>query len=90
MWKFLTEDAVVTVYLAVLTVIAVYGFHRYALVYLYLKHRKDGYLPKSKFATLPRITVQLPMYNEDVVAERIIRATCSLAAPLAPATQLMK
>ena len=51
-----------------------YGFHRYVLVYLYLKHRKDVYQPKGKFIALPRITVQLPMYNEDVVAERIIKA----------------
>jgi cellulose synthase/poly-beta-1,6-N-acetylglucosamine synthase-like glycosyltransferase len=81
-WKLLTDDAVVVAYLAVLSVIAVYGFHRYVLVYLYVKHRNNGLKPKSHFTTLPRVTVQLPMYNEDAVAERIIRATCLIDYPL--------
>jgi cellulose synthase/poly-beta-1,6-N-acetylglucosamine synthase-like glycosyltransferase len=66
----------------ILALVAFYGFHRYVLVYLYLKHRHDGYLPKEKFAELPRVTVQLPMYNEDLVAERIIRASCAIDYPL--------
>ena len=76
------DDLLVIFYIAVLAVIAIYGFHRYALVYLYLKHRHDGYLPKGRFDVLPKITVQLPMYNEDVVAERIIRASCQIDYPL--------
>ena len=71
------DDAVVLVYLSVLAVVALYGFHRYLLVYLYLKHRHENYQPKSQFNELPRVTVQLPMYNEREVAERIIDATCA-------------
>src|SRR5439155_1837033 len=62
--------------------VALYGFHRYVLVYLYLKHRKNSYQPKKHFDELPRVTVQLPMYNEDMVAERIIKATCEIDYPL--------
>lgn len=69
-------------YLATLCFVALYGFHRYILVYLYIKHRHNTYQPKGRFAELPRVTVQLPMFNEDVVAERIIRATCHLDYPL--------
>src|SRR5580700_10605749 len=76
------DDLVVFVYVAVLTTIAIYGLHRYILVYLYVKHRHDGYRPKGQFAELPKVTVQLPMYNEDVVAERIIEATCKIDYPL--------
>lgn len=68
-------------YLLVLLLIATYGLHRYVLVYLYIKHRDNGYHPKSQFTDLPQITVQLPMYNEDMVAERIIRATCLIDYP---------
>jgi cellulose synthase/poly-beta-1,6-N-acetylglucosamine synthase-like glycosyltransferase len=71
-----------TVYLATLVAVAVYGFHRYVLVYLYLKHRNNGYQAKGAFTELPKITVQLPMYNEDVVAERIIKASCEIDYPL--------
>ena len=47
-----------------------------------MKYRKDIYEPKGNFIALPRITVQLPMFNEDVVAERIIRASCLIDYPL--------
>src|SRR5678815_2378874 len=69
-------------YVVVLALVAFYGFHRYILVYLYVKHRHDGYQPKGKFAQLPRVTVQLPMFNEDLVAQRIIRASCQIDYPL--------
>ena len=69
-------------YVAVLLAVASYGVHRYALLYLYLKHRKDVSKPVSTFTLAPRVTVQLPMYNEDVVAERIIAACCKIDYPL--------
>jgi cellulose synthase/poly-beta-1,6-N-acetylglucosamine synthase-like glycosyltransferase len=74
--------ALVAVYVSVLCVVALYGFHRYILLYLYLKHKKDHYEPLGTWDQLPKVTVQLPMYNEDTVAERIIRATCHIDYPL--------
>src|SRR5271170_7851279 len=73
--------AFVVTYISILLVIALYGLHRYVLVYLYLKHKNRIYKPAGIFTTLPRITVQLPMYNEDIVAERIIRTTCLIDYP---------
>ena len=78
----LIQHTLTAVYVAILVAVAIYGFHRYILVYLYLKYRNEIYQPKGRFKVLPRVTVQLPMYNEDVVAERIIRATCQIAYPL--------
>src|SRR6202451_2546246 len=75
------DELLVLLYIAVLTLVAVYGVHRYVLVYLYLKYKHDGYLPMSRFDVLPKITVQLPMYNEDTVAERIIRSSCEIDYP---------
>ena len=71
----------VTLYVATLLAVAMYGMHRYVLLYLYLKHRKNILHPKSHFAQRPFVTVQLPMFNEDVVAERIIAATCQIDYP---------
>src|SRR5215213_4500388 len=82
MWEYLLSHVLVASYVVILAMVAFYGFHRYVLVYLYVKHRHDGYLPKGTFDQLPRVTVQLPMYNEDTVAERIIRATCQIDYPL--------
>ncbi len=68
-------------YIAILMLVALYGMHRYILVFLYIKHRKNAYQPKGRFGELPFITIQLPMFNESSVAERIIRATCAIDYP---------
>src|SRR4051795_1143605 len=78
----LLKDLALSVYIGILVAVAFYGMHRYILVYLYMKHKKDGYEPKARFENLPRVTVQLPMFNEDVVAERVIRAACQIDYPL--------
>jgi cellulose synthase/poly-beta-1,6-N-acetylglucosamine synthase-like glycosyltransferase len=82
MWEHITKDTLSISYIAILALVALYGFHRYVLVYLYIKHRDNGYHPKAEFKDLPIVTVQLPMYNEDVCAERIIRETCKIDYPL--------
>ena len=81
MWDFFIKHGLVALYVFVLATVAFYGLHRYILVYLYLKHRNNGYQPQGRFAELPRVTIQLPMFNEDTVAERVIRATCQIDYP---------
>jgi cellulose synthase/poly-beta-1,6-N-acetylglucosamine synthase-like glycosyltransferase len=76
------QTSLVVCYALTLFLIAIYGVHRYVLVYLYIKHRKHVHVPQGKFAALPRVTVQLPMFNEEQVAERVIRATCQIDYPL--------
>jgi cellulose synthase/poly-beta-1,6-N-acetylglucosamine synthase-like glycosyltransferase len=82
MWEQIVRHGLVVSYMGILLAVAVYGVHRYVLVYLYLKHRHNTYQPKGCFIDLPNVTVQLPMYNEDMVAERIIRASCQIDYPL--------
>src|SRR5271157_3455658 len=69
-------------YFVVLTLLAGYGAHRYILVYLYYKHRKNRTTePAGKFAELPRVTVQLPIFNEQYVVERLLEAISKLDYP---------
>ena len=68
-------------YLAILTILAVYGIHRYHLVFLYLKNKDKVSVPKATFAVKPRVTVQLPIYNELYVVERLIEAACNIRYP---------
>jgi cellulose synthase/poly-beta-1,6-N-acetylglucosamine synthase-like glycosyltransferase len=69
-------------YFVVMVVLAGYGMHRYALVYNYYRHRKNRTTnPGSKFAELPRITVQLPIFNEQFVVDRLVDAICRLEYP---------
>src|SRR6202165_3830665 len=69
-------------YFVVLVLLASYGLHRYILVYLYYKHRdKRTTEPAALFDDLPRVTVQLPIFNEQYVVERLLDAVCKLKYP---------
>ncbi len=71
----------VGLYMLTLGVLTIYGIHRYIQIYLYTKHRRKVPVPSGKFSDLPQVTVQLPMYNEMYVAERVIEAACQLDWP---------
>src|SRR4030088_836436 len=69
-------------YFIVLILLASYGLHRYILVYLYYKHRDNRTTePAALFGELPRVTVQLPIFNEQYVVERLLDAVCKLKYP---------
>src|SRR5579864_3047364 len=69
-------------YFIVLTLLATYGIHRYTLVYLYYKKKKNCTTePEIKFSELPRVTVQLPIFNEQYVVDRLLQAVCRLDYP---------
>jgi len=70
-------------YFVVLILLASYGIHRYVLVYLYYKNKKNHTVkPGCEFSELPRVTVQLPIFNERFVVERLLDAVCGLNYPL--------
>ena len=69
-------------YFTILLVVSVYGLHRYQLVHLFFKYRSNRPKLDACFRELPRVTIQLPMYNEQAVARRLIDATCRVAYPL--------
>jgi cellulose synthase/poly-beta-1,6-N-acetylglucosamine synthase-like glycosyltransferase len=75
-------DAIVLgLYFFVLSILAVYGWHRYYLVYLYTKNRDQVPVPAGTFDPLPVITVQLPVFNEMYVVDRLIGAVSRLDYP---------
>ena len=60
-------------YFTVLVVLSVYGIHRYDIIRTYFKHRKKATgEPPARFEQLPPVTIQLPLYNERYVVERLI------------------
>jgi cellulose synthase/poly-beta-1,6-N-acetylglucosamine synthase-like glycosyltransferase len=77
----INETLTLTAYFFVLIILAVYGWHRYYLVYLYMRNKdrqpKPGPLPDP----LPVVTIQLPLYNEMYVADRLIDAVCRIEYP---------
>src|SRR5882757_9752095 len=69
------------IYFTMLVGLSIYGCHRYVMIYLYYKYRKQIPQPPSHFAALPKITVQLPLYNEMYVTERLLDAVTALDYP---------
>ncbi len=61
------------VYVVVVVVLSIYGFNYVYLTYLAWRRRGDR-LQAPLMSSWPRVTVQLPIYNEMYVAERIIDA----------------
>src|SRR5205823_7676930 len=68
-------------YLSVLIGLSAYGVHRYFIIYLYLKNRKRAPVPARYFEQLPTVTMQLPIFNEMYVAERLLRSVSELDYP---------
>jgi cellulose synthase/poly-beta-1,6-N-acetylglucosamine synthase-like glycosyltransferase len=76
------DMALLVPYFVVLSLLATYGIHRYTLVYLYYKNKRNQTTDsEQKFAELPRVTVQLPIFNEKYVVDRLLQAICRLDYP---------
>lgn len=73
-------------YFIVMVILAFYGIHRYQLVWLYYKNRKNAAKwdePPARWpeGELPFVTIQLPIFNEQFVIDRLIDACCRLNYP---------
>jgi cellulose synthase/poly-beta-1,6-N-acetylglucosamine synthase-like glycosyltransferase len=75
------ELSVVVGYALLLLVLSVYGSHRYAMAYLYHRHKYRLPTPMARWQTLPRVTIQLPIFNEMYVTERLIASVAKIDYP---------
>ena len=74
---------VLIIYFGILAVLAIYGVYRIKLVAEFWRYSKFPPKPKGQFAEneLPTITVQLPLFNEMYVVERLVRAVTEIDYP---------
>ncbi len=75
------EYSVLSVYFVALFILLIFGAHGFVMVYYYKKHRGLNGLRPKPIKRPPRVTVQLPIYNEYYVVERLIRAACRMDYP---------
>ncbi len=75
------SGAILGAYYLTLGILAIYGFHRLVLLGLYYRtrHRLRRRLPRLE--DWPVVTVQLPLFNERYVAQRLIDAVCAMRYP---------
>src|SRR5688572_29109460 len=74
--------AILLPYFGILILLSLFGMHRYEMIRGYMKHKRtlsEG--PAAKWAELPRVTIQLPLYNEKYVVERLIEETLRMDYP---------
>jgi cellulose synthase/poly-beta-1,6-N-acetylglucosamine synthase-like glycosyltransferase len=75
------ETLTLASYFFVLIILAIYGWHRYYLVYLYMRNRDKEPKTPAPLSPLPVVTIQLPLYNEMYVADRLIAGVCAIEYP---------
>ena len=77
------DYVILIVYFAILATLAVYGAYRIKQVIDFWRYRKFVPQPAGRFAEadLPRITVQLPLFNELYVVERLVKAVTEIDYP---------
>ena len=68
-------------YFSILLILCIFGWHRLHITRLYKKHGRKVPIPRSNFEDLPLVTIQLPIFNEKFVVERLIDATIDIDYP---------
>jgi cellulose synthase/poly-beta-1,6-N-acetylglucosamine synthase-like glycosyltransferase len=74
---------IVILYFTILSLLAILGIYRVRMVWQFWRYRDIKPQPKRQFAEdeLPRITVQLPLFNELYVVERLVESVVKLDYP---------
>ncbi|MGC4085681.1 MAG: glycosyltransferase family 2 protein [Vicinamibacterales bacterium] len=75
------ETLTLASYFFVLIILAFYGWHRYYLVYMYMRNRDKQPKAGQPLSPLPVVTIQLPLYNEMYVADRLVESVCEIDYP---------
>jgi cellulose synthase/poly-beta-1,6-N-acetylglucosamine synthase-like glycosyltransferase len=75
------ELALLILYFGLLSVLSAYGMHRLWMAWLLWRSRRAPELPLPDPASAPFVTVQLPLFNERYVAERLVRSVAALRYP---------
>lgn len=76
------QDFVIHAYFVSLTILFLFGSSGFVMIYYYMKHRDTKSIDVGELDSFPPVTIQLPVYNEYYVVERLIRATCLMEYPL--------
>jgi cellulose synthase/poly-beta-1,6-N-acetylglucosamine synthase-like glycosyltransferase len=76
------EDLILLCYFLALSILFGFGIHGLVMLYYYYKTSKiarhDEVMPEE----YPHVTIQLPLYNEYYVIERLISSVCNINYPI--------
>ena len=75
------EYSILAIHLVALLILMIFGAHGFVMVYYFKKHRGPTGIRPKPLPRPPRVSVQLPIFNEYYVVERLIRAACRMDYP---------
>ncbi len=75
------DMAMMIPYFVVLVILAAYGIYRYVLVYNFYRYRGNVPGPPPSISEWPKVTIQLPIFNERYVVERLVECVAQFDYP---------
>ena len=75
------DDIVLVSYFISLSILFIFGLHGFIMIFYYNKYRNVKQIPQKDFTPDKAVTIQLPLYNELYVVERIINSVCEINYP---------
>ncbi len=75
------DDIVLISYFVSLTILFIFGLHGFIMIYYHNKYKEVSHTPKIDIDENAKVTIQLPLYNELYVVERIIEKVCEIDFP---------
>ena len=75
------QHLLLTIYYALLAVVTAVMLYRGFLILRYYRRPKGDESPERRFDEEPVVTVQLPIFNEKFVIERLLDAVCAFDWP---------
>lgn len=76
------EEIILFTYIGSLLILFTFGSHGFIMIYYYLKHRHKRDDFSKELENYPVVTLQLPIYNEMYVIERLIKTVCEMDYPI--------
>ncbi len=72
---------IITIHFSLVAILCLFGLHRLSMVWRWFCYRNVKALIPQPFDSLPKITVQIPLYNELFVAKRVVDIMAALDYP---------
>lgn len=75
------DEIVLVSYFIALLILFIFGLHGFLLLYYHRKYKDNVAIPKPGLDQYPVVTIQLPLFNEYYVVERLINSVCAIDYP---------
>ncbi|MFN8359503.1 MAG: cellulose synthase family protein [Candidatus Kapaibacterium sp.] len=75
------ESSILLIYFLSLSILFAFGLHGLVMIYYYHKTSKISHSAPPIASDVPLVTIQLPVFNEVYVVERLVRAVCEIDYP---------